>query len=215
MNGAKEIIAGVLARLSDFFHANENDLDQGPSGPDALPPHPPASLPESPSDSPSEPPLEWSPGSLQLPEPTPFANSKSLFWRVDGSKVILEFDPENVPGFDATRKVVTWASYWYGVLFRNGSGAGWVGELYWLRALLPAALGGLEHDFVGRVGGICRGEKLLGRSRGRSRRLWSLAKRSEGPKPTHIVSASFASFSAQNSGLLTVRQSKPSSANLI
>jgi hypothetical protein len=195
MNGAKEIIAGVLARLSYFFHANENDLDQGPSVPDALPPHPPASLPESPSDSPSEPPLEWSPGSLQLPEPTPFENSKSLFWRVDGSKVILEFDPENVPGFDATRKVVTWASYWYGVLFQNGSGAGWIGELYWLRALLPAALGffgGLGYGFAGRYWWYL------------SRRLWSLAKRSEGPKPTRIVSASFVSFSAQSSGLVIV-----------
>jgi hypothetical protein len=96
-------------------------------------------------------------------------------------------------------------------------------------ALVQGGLGsyiGCEHFYLPRlgvwnmislvgVGGICRGEKLLGRSRGRSRRLWSLAKRSEGPKPTHIVSASFASFSAQNSGLLTVRQSKPSSANLI
>ena len=150
-NGAKESIVEALTRPSDFFHVNEND--QSPSVPDALPPPPPASPPESPLDSPSEPPLESSPGSIQPPEPTPFAVSKSPFCRVDGSRIILEFDLEKVPGFDATRKVVARASYWYGVLFWGGSGAGWVGELYWLRALLPAALGffgGLGYGFAGR-----------------------------------------------------------------
>ena len=149
-NGAKEAIVEVLARTSDLFHTNESNrrppvlaLPPPPSSPSPppLPPPPPTSPPESPSDPPPEPPPASPPESHQCPEPMSLTDSTPHLWRMEGSKIILELDLESVPGFDATRKVVAWVAYWFGVLFPGGFGA----------AFVPAAFGffgGLGYGFA-------------------------------------------------------------------
>jgi len=114
-NGAKEVIVEILTRPSDFFHINESR--RGPPVLALPPPPPPVSSPQPPSDQPLELPP---PESLQCPETMPPANTPSRFWRMDGSKIILELDLECVPGFDAGRKVLAWVAYWYWVLFPGG-----------------------------------------------------------------------------------------------
>ena len=133
-NEAKDNLVEIVTRPSDFFHGNEND--QSPIAPE----HPP------PPSSPASPPLEPPPEPLQPPESTPMADVTSHFWRLDGSKIVLELNLEMMPGFGAIRNVVVWVAY----LFSGGFGV--AGQSYWFHALVPAALGffgGLGYGFVG------------------------------------------------------------------
>jgi len=128
-NGAKEIAVEMVTRPSDSLYANESN--QCPTVPAlSLPPQ---------ASPPLEPPPPSPPESMQPPEATSLTNSTSRFWRVDGSKIILELDLEMFPGFHATRKVVAWVAQLFG-------------QPYWLHALVPAALGffgGLGYGFAG------------------------------------------------------------------
>ena len=118
-NGAKEVIADILTWPSNPFHPNESNRNPLVlTLPPPPPPPPPAPPPESPPDPPLEPPPESPPEPLQPQEPAPLANSTSRFWRMDGSKIILELDLERIPGFDVMRKVVVWL----GALFSSGLG---------------------------------------------------------------------------------------------
>jgi len=140
-NEAKDNIMEMVNRPSDFFQGNENNQSPLVPTPPTPPPVPPP--PESPPESPPELPLS--------PETTPLANSTSHFLRLDGSKIILELDLGRVPGFGVARKVVVWVAHWFGILFPSGS-MDWVGQSYWSRVLVPAALGffgGLGYGLVG------------------------------------------------------------------
>jgi len=141
-NEAKDNIVEMVTRPTDFFHGDENDQSPLVLAPSPPPPASPAQ--ESPPESPPELPLS--------PETMPLEKSTSQFWRLDGSKIILELDLERVPGFGVMRNVVVWVTHWFGVLFPSGSGVDWVGQSYWLHVLVPAALGffgGLGYGLVG------------------------------------------------------------------
>ena len=136
----KDNIVEMMSRPSHFFHENNHNQSQPAL---ALPPPPVDPSPESPSES------------LQPPEVMPSADPTSRFWRMEGSKLILELDLGWVPKFEPLRKAIGWVACSFGLLFLSASRVDSAGQSYWVYAAVPAAIGffgGLGYGF----GGWCR-----------------------------------------------------------
>lgn len=136
----KDNIAEIMNRPSNLFHENDHNHSQ-----------PPPAL----SPLPMEPPLEPPQESLKAADTPPSVNSTSRFWRMEGSKLILELDLGWIPWFEVLRRAFGWVARWLGVLFSSVSWVGLAGQSYLVYVTIPAAIGffgGLGYGF----GGWCR-----------------------------------------------------------
>lgn len=141
-NGVKDNIVGMVTRPSDFIQDSENEDNQTSSDP-------------APSPVAVELPLEPPPEPPQPPETPPINKSTSRFWRMEGTKIILELDLELIPGFGMLRRVFEWVTYWFEVLSSNDSVVDPTGQSYWIYIIAPAALGFFGGLGFG-LGGRCR-----------------------------------------------------------
>ena len=149
-NGVKDNIVGMVTRPSDLIQDPENEHNQTSSDPEPSP-----AAVEPPLEPPPEPPLEPPPEPPQPPEIPPIDSSTSRFWRMEGTKITLEFDLEWIPGFDMLRSVFERVAYWFEVLSSNDSVVDSTGQSYWIYIIAPAALGFFGGLGFG-LGGRCR-----------------------------------------------------------
>ena len=136
-SGVKDNIAEIINRPSNFFPENEHNQSQ--PVPEVSPP-------------PLEPPPESPPEPPQSPETPPSVNSMSHFWRMEGSKLVLELELGWIPKFEVLRQAAGWVVNWFGILFSSTSGTDSAEQSYWVYVAVPAAIsffGGLGYGFGG------------------------------------------------------------------